>query len=188
MGGPRPVGRRIGSPPPRAEVMGAVDQAGDGTATGGVVVAAVPVGARQALEARHLANAMLDGDALAGEGLVVGHILRRARLTARLAARGQAARVQFGQARIGQVAAHGTVGRLAPPLARRFYRREAGVGAGPSGLHVDDVSALRVHPDLQLQRGHLLLARVVAVRLRALTGALAALLQAVDDQSLRRCR
>lgn len=75
MRSPLPVLGGLGGPPPLPPVMATVDQARHGTAARRMVLPVVAIGLRQALEAAHLADGMLDLDALAGEGAVVGHIL-----------------------------------------------------------------------------------------------------------------
>ena len=64
-----------------------VDQAGHGPHPRRVAAAVVAVGLRQRREDAHPAEGVLGHDAAAGEGAIVGDVLRRARLAARLLAR-----------------------------------------------------------------------------------------------------
>src|SRR5579884_4491473 len=93
---------RLGGPPPLLVDDVAVDQPGHGAHTGAMADPAVPVSLAERLEAAQPPDAVFDDHALAGEGLVVGHILRRALFAPRLTARGGAALMHGGDPHIAQ--------------------------------------------------------------------------------------
>ena len=160
-----------------------IDQPGDGPHAGGVVAPVVAVGLGEGVVAAQAADGVLDGDPAAGEGAVIGDILGWAGLAARLAARRgtQAGGVGVGQLDIGPVAERADTGRQAGEQARGAQHRQVGGRAAHAVGHIHHRAGRLVHRDLDLQGVLLFLPAVVGVGVGAVSGALDALLEGVDE-------
>jgi len=160
-----------------------VDQPRDRPHAGGVAAPPVAVGVGQRVVAAQPPAGVLDGDAAAGAGAVVGDIRRRAGPPARLAAGcgPEAAGVGVAEADVGAVAERADAGRQAGEQARGAQHRAVGGRAAHAVGHIGDRAGHRVHRHLDREGVLLFLPAVVRIGVGAVGGALHPLLEGVDQ-------